>query len=290
MKIIHFSDIHIGCKDREYSDKYSLTDNRFSVIIENLRIKLQELNKSDETDYIIVITGDLVDKAGDVDNDGNYENYKAVKDKLTKLKNKGFSNILIVPGNHDYYKPYLYAEKALIQVFKDNFRGFTKEPALTENYPQLNIINNTAFIGLDTMSSEDRTINNWGAEGELGQPQRDRLIELLNNNDTVKNTTHRVIYLHHNPFEDNYWHRLKDAKEFRNLLKNYNGTHPDRKIDLLLFGHTHNAQKYDGNCGIPRCYEAGTTTRKECKPGIHRLIDIDNSKKDIDLDLHGNYF
>lgn len=290
MKIIHFSDIHIGCKDREYSDKYSLTDDRFSVIIDNLKIKLHELNKSDKNDYVIVITGDLVDKAGDVDNDGNYKNYKAIKDKLTKLNNNGFKNILIIPGNHDYYKPYLYAEKALIQVFKDNFWGFTQESALTENYPKLNIINNIAFIGLDSMSSEDRTINNWGAEGELGQAQRDRLIELLNNNDAVKNSHYRIIYLHHNPFEDNYWHRLKDAKEFRDLLKSYNGTNSDKKIDVLLFGHTHNAQKYDGNCGIPRCYEAGATTRKECKPGIHRLIDIENSKKDIDLDLHGNYF
>jgi len=290
MKIIHFSDIHIGCKDREYSDKYYLTDNRFDLIINNLQVKVKELNKSNKDDYIIVITGDLVDKAGDIDNNGDYQNYKAVKNKLAKLNNNGFKNILIVPGNHDYYKPYLYAEKALIKVFDDNFWRYTQDPALTENYPKLNIINNIAFIGLNTMSSEEGPINSWGAEGDLGQSQRNRLINLLNNNTAVKNCAYRIIYLHHNPFEDRYWHRLKDAEEFRDLLKSYNDTHPDKKIDLLLFGHTHNAQKYDGNCGIPRCYEAGSTTRKESKPGIHRLIDIENPKKDVDLDLHGNYF
>lgn len=289
MKIIHFSDIHIGYKDKEYSDKYSVADDRFSLIIDNLQLKLQELNKLEQNEYVIIITGDLVNQAGDKDDNG-YQNYKIMKDKLTKLNHDGFKNILIIPGNHDYYKPYLYADQTLVQVFKDNFWGFTQEPALTQNYPRLNVINNIAFIGLDSMSAESGPLKSWGAEGDLGQPQRDRLIDLLNNNIAVKNSTHRIIYIHHNPFELNYWHILQDAEEFKDLLKSYNDTHSDKKIDLLLFGHTHNSQKYDGNCGISRCYEAGTTTRKLCMPGIHRLIDIENPDKDIDLDLHGNYF
>lgn len=290
MKIIHFSDIHIGYKDKEYSDKYYVADDRFSLIIDNLQVKLKEFEKLEQNEYVIVITGDLVNQAGDKDNDGGHQNYKIMKNKLTQLNNNGFKNILIVPGNHDYYRPYLHADKRLVQVFKDNFWGFTQEPALTENYPRLHIINNVAFIGLDSMSAESGLIKSWGAEGDLGQPQRDRLVDLLNNNIAIRNCTHRVIYLHHNPFDQKYWHILQDAAKFKDLLKNYNDTHPDKKIDLLLFGHTHNAQKYDGNCGISRCYEAGTTTRKLCMAGIHRLIDIENPDKDIDLDLHGNYF
>lgn len=290
MKIIHFSDIHIGYKDKEYSNKYSVADDRFSLIIDNLKLKLQELNKLEQDEYVIIITGDLVNQAGDIEDDGNYQNYKIMKDKLTKLNNNGFKNILIVPGNHDYYKPYLYADQTLVQVFQDNFWGFTQESALTENYPRLNIINNVAFIGLDSMSAESGPFKSWGAEGDLGQPQRDRLIDLLNNNTAVRNCSYRVIYIHHNPFELNYWHILQDSEEFKDILKSYNDTHADKKIDLLLFGHTHNAQKYDGNCEILRCYEAGTTTRKLCMSGIHRLIDIENPAKDIDLDLHGNYF
>lgn len=290
MKIIHFSDIHIGYKDKEYSNRYSVADDRFSVIIDNLQVKLQELKKREENDYVIIVTGDLVNQAGDIDDDGAYQNYKIIKDKFTKLNNNGFKNILIIPGNHDYYKPYLYADQTLVQVFQDNFWGFTQEPALTENYPRLNIINNVAFIGLDSMSAESGPFKSWGAEGDLGQIQRDRLVDLLNNNVAVKSCAYRVIYLHHNPFERVYWHILQDSEEFKNLLKSYNDTHSDQKIDLLLFGHTHNAQKYDGNCGVSRCYEAGSTTRKEGRPGIHRLIDIENSNKDIDLDLHGNYF
>lgn len=288
MKIIHFSDIHIGYKDKEYSDKYYLADDRFSLIIDNLQVKLKELDKLEQNEYVIVITGDLVNQAGDKDDDG-YQNYKIMKDKLTQLNNNGFKNILIVPGNHDYYKPYLHADKKLVQIFKDNFWGFTQTSALTEDYPRLNIINNVAFIGLDSMSAENGLIRSWGADGDLGRPQKARLVDLLNN-DSVQKCPHRVIYLHHNPFDLNYWHILRDAKEFKELLKTYNDSHANKKIDLLLFGHTHNAQKYDGNCGISRCYEAGTTTRKLCMPGIHRLIDIENPDKDIDLDLHGNYF
>lgn len=290
MKIIHFSDIHIGYKDKEYSNKYSVADDRFSLIIDNLQVKLKELKDLKKNDCIIIITGDLVNQAGNIDAETNYQNYEILKDKLIKLNKDGFKNILIVPGNHDYYKPYLHAKMNLVQVFKDNFWGFTQKPALTNDYPRLNIINKVAFIGLDSMSAESGLIKSWDAEGDLGTAQRERLVDLLNNNVAVKKCTHRIIYLHHNPFDMNYWHILQDAKAFKDLLKNYNDTHADRKIDLLLFGHTHNAQKYNGNCDIQRCYEAGTTTRKLRMPGIHRLIDIENPNKDIDLDLHGNYF
>jgi len=290
MKIIHFSDIHIGNKDKEYSDKYSLCDDRFAVIIDNLQAKFKEFNKLKKNDCVIVITGDLVNQAGDIDNDGQYQNYKTIKGKLTELNSSGFKNILIVPGNHDYYKPYMRAKKIFIEIFKDNFWGFTQTPALTDDYPKLNIINKVAFIGLDSMSDEKGLIKGWGACGKLGQLQRGRLVDLLVNNDEVKKCKYRVVYLHHNPFDSNYWHVLEDAKEFRELLTNYNRAYAGKKINLLLFGHTHNAQKYDGNCAISRCYEAGTTTRKLRMPGIHRLIDIENPNKDIDLDLHGNYF
>lgn len=290
MKIIHFSDIHIGNKDKEYSNKYSVADDRFSLIIDNLQVKLQELNKLKKSEYVIIITGDLVNQAGKLDADGEYQNYKIIKKMLITLKNSGFKNILAVPGNHDYYKPYMHVKKIFIKVFKDNFWEFTQTPALTNDYPKLNIIKNVAFLGLDSMSSENGILKGWGANGKLGKPQRDKFVDLLINNDAVKKCKYRVVYLHHNPFDENYWHILEDAKEFKDLLKNYNETHSDKKIDLLLFGHTHNAQKYHGNCGISRCYEAGTTTRKLCMPGIHRLIDIENQNKDIDLDLHGNYF
>lgn len=290
MKIIHFSDIHIGYKDKEYLGKYSLADNRFSLIIDNLYAKLKELNKLKKKDYIIVITGDLVNQAGDSYNEGDYQNYRIIKNKLTELNKSGFKNILIIPGNHDYYKPYLHAQQKLVQVFKDNFWDFTQKPALTDNYPRLNIINKVAFIGLDSMSAESGPIKSWGAGGKLGKPQITRLIDLLNNNVNIRKCKYRVVYLHHNPFDTHYWHILEDAQEFKDLLTSYNNTHSNKKIDLLLFGHTHNSQKYHGNCGISRCYEAGTATRKECKSGVHRLIDIENPNKDIDLDLHGNYF
>lgn len=290
MKIIHFSDIHIGNKDKEYSEKFAVCDDRFSVIIDNLQIKLKELKGVKKSDCVIVITGDLVNQTGHLDKDGQYENYKIIKEKLIQLNEIGFKNILVVPGNHDYYKPYMHAKKIFIQIFKDNFWGFTQTPALTDDYPKLNIINKVAFIGLDSMSDENGLIKGWGACGKLGQLQRGRLADILLNNEAVKNCKHRVLYLHHNPFDEYYWHILEDAKELKELLTNYNQAYVSKKIDLLLFGHTHNAQKFDGNCEIPRCYEAGTTTRKLRMPGIHRLIDVENPNKDIDLDLHGNYF
>ncbi len=46
------------------------------------------------------------------------------------------------------------------------------------------------------------------------------------------------------------------------------------KIDALLYGHNHLGKKRNGVLGIPRCYDAGSSTRKDSSVGEHRVIDL----------------
>ena len=126
-QIIHLSDLHIG---------YSYCERRFDMVLYNL------MHTKKPENYVIVITGDLVDVA-------NETNYKNAKSKITILENEGYQ-VLIVPGNHDYGDGVINHEK-FIQEFK---KVFFNDPVA--KYPKIDFVNqgeadSIAFIGLDSM-------------------------------------------------------------------------------------------------------------------------------------------
>lgn len=258
-KIIHLSDLHIGHLDME---------ERFQVIIKNIIF-----TKQPASDYIIVITGDVVERA-------TSSNYEAAKVCLDKLKKEGYT-VLPVPGNHDYSN-LLFAESKNVDRFKKNFFDDPKR-----TYPKLDIAGSAgkkiAFMGLDSMAEELHWYDSMWANGELGAgkgEQLERLDKMLNQEE-VKSCEYRVVYLHHHPFDPLHAkHELKDADAFRNLL----GKH---KIDALLFGHNHHGKKWNGFLEIPRCYDGGSSTRKSSKDGYeHRVIDL---SRDARLDYDGGF-
>ncbi|UCE08029.1 MAG: metallophosphoesterase [bacterium] len=253
-KIIHLSDLHIGY------DKQNLNE-RFQGILESI-IFIKEPAEN----YIIVVTGDLVEEAI---NPSNHDNAKIFLDRLRSNK----FNVLVIPGNHDYGTG-TNANKKYMTKFKKMFYGDENF-----NFPKLDIIDNIAFIGLDSMEEELNTFDKIGANGELGKSQRERLDELLNQ-EQVKNCSYRVIYLHHHPFDPRILHELKDSKELGEILMKHGN------IDAILFGHNHNFRKWNGKWNIKRCYDAGSSTRKNDKPSLIRVIDLSQSpKEDYDADF-----
>jgi 3',5'-cyclic AMP phosphodiesterase CpdA len=235
-KIIHISDLHVGYKDfRE----------RFKIIADNLI-----LEKGDKADqYVIVITGDLVDRPHTKKRD----NYKDVKDILDYLKQSGFKHILVVPGNHDYGSG-SKGNKKFVPLFKEIFFNGEAE------YPKLDIIGDIAFIGLDSMAEELHWYDNLWSQGELGKKQLKRLKILLEEEKT-RSCKKRVIYLHHHPFGWRPLHELKDSRKLKVVLTQ--ARKKDISIDAILFGHNHQGKAHNGRWGIERCYDAGTTTLKE---------------------------
>lgn len=257
-KIIHMSDLHVGFKNLGY---------KFHQIIDHLISELGER----AGEYVIVITGDLINSAR------CQETYVEVQSGLDELRQAGFRDILVVPGNHDYGNGN-FGEKKFSKLFQQRFFG---EVA---GYPRKNIIDDCALIGLDSMAEELHWYDALWAEGELGARQLKRLSAMLNE-DEVRSCRKRVIYMHHHPFDARPLHQLKDSKKLHKVLNV--AVEQGISIDALLYGHNHEGKAHNGEWGIPRCYDAGSATAKprpkavkgvplfQVNPSI-RVIDIEN--------------
>ena len=243
-KIIHLSDLHIGHED---------CGKNFRRIINRISKTMLPAGN-----YIIVITGDIV-------NNANHEDYtnEAVKG-VGLLRKRGY-RVLVAPGNHDYGNG-ADLKKEFVALFKQKFYG-------TEDFswPRLDIIGNTAFIGLDSMAEELHWYDQFFPEGELGKPQLLSLKNILGEEKVAKRK--KVVYLHHHPFDYKFLMQLKDNDELRNVISD--------RVDAILFGHYHRdgesaGRDYNGTWGIPRCYNAGSSTHKNGNTGFQRIIDLSN--------------
>ncbi len=262
-KIIHFSDLHIGYGDLE--ERFIHT------------IQVMNALKRPQSNYVVVIAGDLVERAmGD--------NYEIAGELVKYMRDLGYT-VLAVPGNHDYAR-LMFHWKRNVKKFKKNYFGDE-----TVTYPKLDILGGEgekiAFMGLDSMAEELHFYDSMWANGELGKKQLGRLKDMLYSEE-VEHCAYKVVYLHHHPFEPiSNTHKLKDADDLCNLLMGYNNDVNGRhRIDALLFGHNHFGKKWNGYLGIPRCYDGGSTTRKGDGPVEHRVIDL---SRDAALDYDGDF-
>lgn len=238
-KIIHLSDTHVGYKN-------------LATRLSNLVTRMI-FHKTPAENYVVIVTGDIVENAT------KNENYEKAIAHIKKLENAGF-DVLVVPGNHDYGTG-SFGYSKYIKKFKQCFFGES-----TVSYPKLDIINNIAFIGLDSMAEEVHWYDRLFSEGELGEEQLKRLADILTS-ESVKQSQYTVVYLHHHPFHPRRFHQLKDSKALKATLE-------DHTIDALLFGHNHDGRVWNGGWGIKRVYDGGTSTSKEGMPNPHRVIDL----------------
>lgn len=240
-KIIHLSDLHIGHK--ELGKRAWSLANRLA------------LNKPQASDYVIVLTGDLVEDGFDTDS------LEEAKQLVDWLRDANF-HVLVTPGNHDVGNGAIATKRAsrrFLQTFFDD-----KE----QRFPTVDYINDTAFIGLNSMEDETGIFKGGiSAEGELGDKQLDRLAKVLKRK-AVKDKTYRVVYLHHHPLDYRPFLFLKDATQLRTILEHHS-------IDALLFGHYHDAHVWNGSWDwIPRIYDGGSSTSKGGAHHPHRVLDL----------------
>ena len=253
-KIIHLSDLHIGFED---------CGTRFQKIVENITFL-----KQPASDYVIVITGDLVENAThDAQTD------EAI-DYINQLKSRGYT-VLVIPGNHNYGTG-SWASAKYVSIFKERFYG-----DVNLQYPKVDIIDNVLFIGLDSTADELHWYDRMLAQGEIGKDQLKRLSNVINDPKHAK--LKKVVYLHHHPFNFKLGLQLKDDQDLKKIIEN--------KINVLLFGHLHDdidsaGKIFNGQWGIPRAYNGGTATFKKGNCGVHRVIDM---SKDPRSDYDGKF-
>jgi len=251
-KIIHLSDLHIGHED---------CGAKFRAIIDSITSQKQPARN-----YIVLITGDIVNNAM------RSKQIDEAVDAIEQLEQRGY-RVLVVPGNHDYGTG-VRGDKKFVDLFKEKY--FKSRDI---SYPKLDIIGKTAFIGLDSTAEELHWNDRFFSEGELGKEQLKRLRKILKDQKVASRK--KVVYLHHHPFDFKPGMQLKDKKGLRKIIEN--------KIDMLLFGHYHTdparvRKIIHGKWGIPRCYNAGSSTHKNGDIGFHRIIDLSRAHPGKDYD------
>lgn len=257
MKIIHMSDLHI-CKEN-FQDMY----NRFSDIA-----KYQKLEN-----FVVVITGDFTDN-------NRRSNLLRVKELLKIIKKA--KKILIIPGNHDYFTfngNGFFSDKDTEKAFNKVIYG-----EKNKDFPILNIIDDVAFIGLNSAHSD------FFASGKIGSKQLKELDKMLKLKEVV-NCKARICYLHHHSFDVSvkwykFWKRfmksamqLNDSKAFLKVIRGGN-------VNLVLNGHKHSKLGKKTKKNI-QFFNGGSSSGKGSQVGFSLII---INKNEVNYEKRWNYY
>ena len=250
-KIIHLSDLHVGHKE---------CGDRFRLIIESISRTCQP-----SSDYIVVITGDVADNAF------HPEQAEEAAAGIRMLEEQGY-RVLLIPGNHDYGTG-IMGNRKFVGLFKERFYGNRRI-----SYPKVDLIDEFAFIGLDSTAGELNWNDRFFSEGELGKAQLKRLKRILTRTEVASRRI--IVYLHHHPYDFKLAMQLKDSEELREIISN--------RTEMLLFGHYHRDEEtaskaYHGTWGIPRCYNAGSSTHKNGETGFQWIINTEEEDPSADF-------
>ncbi len=252
MKIIHLSDLHIG-----KSDNLGKSDQIVDWIIKN-----QDTHQA----RIVIISGDLVD-------DGQIWQFEQMRELIMRLKQADYL-VLVAPGNHDYGPDGIRESSVSQHAFSEMISGI-------EEYPVVFFEAGQAFIMLDSMAEEMRTMELWGAQGYLGEQQLhklDHLLDELAENPAVENV---ILTMHHHPFDYLFYHGLRDHADLKGVISRRKDEQP--RVNVLLFGHKHLERRFNDPAddkedlfGIDLIYASGSTVeRKEDGRMVIPVIDLD---------------
>ena len=250
MNFIHLSDLHIG-KSNNREKTAVLVDWIFN-------------NKDKHQSELVIISGDVVD-------DGKAWQFALAKEQLERLRENGFT-VLVCPGNHDY-GPEGIRESHLSQEHFFSLISGVKE------YPHLQIISGQAFILLDSMAEELKNIEIWGAQGNLGEEQLQKLDQMLEDLAENREVENVFVILHHHPFDFLYYHGLRDQADLKGVISRRINQPP--RVNGLLFGHKHIENRFNDPeenkeelFGIDLIYASGQTV--ECDQEGKMVIPVIN--------------
>ncbi|SHI95153.1 3',5'-cyclic AMP phosphodiesterase CpdA [Desulfatibacillum alkenivorans DSM 16219] len=250
-KMLHISDLHIGHKTSKWTNRARC----------NSLADWMVMHFDEGDDYVVIITGDLVDSAHKLDKHGVPIHYGKVEPILEKLRDH-FHKVLVVPGNHDYRSKTpdgeTYPSGRLHALFQKSFMEGRDGPLWVEA-----CVDGMTFIGVNSMQARLDVLEGGAAEGEIGTGQLENLKAEL---DAAADRNEKVaVYLHHHPMgPDGTPLELRDAKEFKECIRAYNN------VQAVLFGHNHlitpdlSFDRWAGSkeLGVPFVFDAGSASLK----------------------------
>ena len=246
MKFLHLSDPHIH-GDSENNDG---VNQAMKNIKENF------------PDHIRLWTGDLTD-------DGSENQYKMIREILAVGED------IICPGNHDFGAAGNFYSRERAERFDLLCRDL-KQPGTFagECLPVVTMFHeergDIMVICLDSNLETESPFD--FACGEVGEKQLRALPSLLNT------PAFKIVMLHHHPFmHSDPFMELKDAEQLARVIYG--------KADLLLFGHKHVMDHWEGRWGIPYILAADALYNAD----FAREIDIDVGNRHVviqDVKIH----
>lgn len=270
-KIIHLSDIHIGSEACKVN--YENCEREFENVCDIL-IKWSRINNGKE--YVIMITGDIVDKS--LPND-NYNNMRKARLLINEL-DKHFRKVLIIPGNHDLKTT---REENISQVSLNKFKEiFYGADEVSKEYPKLDIIGNVAFIGLNSLEGAiGKTYSDYYGDLNCGSKQLQALEKLIENRSPFNLNEKKIVLYFHHPLEcssDNAPHQQRFVKKIKSYIL-------ENKVAAILTGHTHDITDKNIEWDGVLEHNAGTTTGKKRNQRSNiRILDLENKNiKEIEL-------
>jgi len=256
IEIFHVSDLHFGLsKERT---------KRAKLLLRKIK---EKFGIEPGGDRHLLITGDIVQH-------GWKRQYESATKALIPFK----GNVRVVPGNHDYgFQGFVYSERCV--KYFDNILarglGINHHYSSKEPFPEIikdGVGNRLLLIGLNSCSMTESWLDI--AKGEIGDKQRNRLDEVLSNQD-YKDIP-KLIYLHHIPHRraQGIGMSLKDYKKLMALVRD--------RVDVLAFGHegtmTDPNQKEREEASLPI---REMKLRSGKGQGIRYYLDANQSVKDL---------
>jgi 3',5'-cyclic AMP phosphodiesterase CpdA len=217
MKFLHLSDLHIHSHASDNVETAAL----LHFVAEHY------------PDHRLIVTGDITD-------DGAPKQYENAFTLLQPFVNK----IYIAPGNHDFGAAGNFYSRERAQRFDAMLtRPLAQGGTFTgDSTPVVNMIEEDGLkIMMIALDSNLETIHPFDfACGEIGESQLAALNTILNA--SLGTAFVNVLFFHHHPFMVNDpFMELKDAAA---LARTVYG-----KVNLILFGHKHVMDAWDGRWG-----------------------------------------
>ncbi len=178
--------------------------------------------------------------SGDITDDGRPDQYQKAVESLSELE-----RVIVLPGNHDYGAVGSIYNEHDARMFDDFASAFNEKPFF-DKVPVVIGIENVLIILLNScLKTED--IFDFAC-GDVSREQLQRLTTILDdptNKDLVK-----IVALHHHPFiHSDPTMKLLDADRLARVVYG--------KVDIMLFGHKHEAAKWKNKVGCRYILAAG---------------------------------